>query len=123
MDTARSGTLRASDGVGLPSKLEPIVWTIPGKEAKNELAHEVPLSGAVIELRRDLAKRDEEERAKINTQYRAKKHQLAREPREDVFTSRTRRVRLKRFKRRCNGFASSAASSSSRTICAGLLQR
>lgn len=32
---------RTADGVGLPSKLEPIVWTIPGKETKNGLAHEV----------------------------------------------------------------------------------
>lgn len=86
---------RTADGVVLPSKLEPIVWTIPAKEAKNGLAHEVPLSGAVIELLRDLVKRDEEERIKINTLYRAKKHQPAREVSEYVFPSRTRKGPIK----------------------------
>jgi integrase len=58
---------RTADGIALPSKLEPIVWTIPGKETKNGLAHEVPLSSVVIELLRNLAKGDEDERLKINT--------------------------------------------------------
>jgi integrase len=110
---------RTAEGVVLPSKLDPIVWTIPAKEAKNGLAHEVPLSGAVIELLRDLAQRDEEERAKINTLYRAKSTSR-RESRASTRSRRARgRGRSKRFKRRCNGFASAAASSSPRTICAG----
>jgi integrase len=101
---------RTADGVALPlpSKLDPIVWTIPAKEAKNGLAHEVPLSGAVIELLRDLAQRDEGERAKINMLYRAKKHQPAREPSEYVFPSRTRKGPIKevqkavqRIRKRC----------------------
>jgi integrase len=100
--------LRNTDGVALPSKLEPVVWTIPGKETKNGLAHEVPLSGAVIELLRHLATRDEEERVKINTLYRAKKHQPAREVSEYVFPSRTRKGPIKevqkavqRLRKRC----------------------
>jgi len=118
---------RTADGIVLPSKLEPIVWTIPGKETKNGLAHEVPLSSVVIDLLRDLAKRDEEERAKINTLYRAKKHQPAREPSEYVFPSRTRKGpikdRLKKSRRPFSGFASAAASSSSPTIFAGPRRR
>jgi integrase len=82
---------RRTDGIALPSKLEPVVWTIPAKEAKNGLAHEVPLSGAVIELLRELVRRDEDERIKINTLYRAKKHQPEREASEYVFPSRTRK--------------------------------
>ena len=99
---------RTGEGVVLSSKLEPIVWTIPAKEAKNGLAHEVPLSGAVIELLRDLAKRDEDERIKINTLYRAKKHQPAREASEYVFPSRTRKGPIRevqkavqRLRKRC----------------------
>jgi hypothetical protein len=52
---ARGQLGRFGQGLGgvLPSKLEAIVWTIPAREAKNGLAHEVPLSGAVIELMAD----------------------------------------------------------------------
>jgi integrase len=99
---------RNTDGVVLPSKLEPVVWTIPGKETKNGLPHEVPLTGAVIELLRDLAIRDEKERIKINTLYRAKKHQPARDVSEYVFPSRTRKGPIKevqkavqRLRKRC----------------------
>lgn len=99
---------RTAEGVSLPPKIEPIVWTIPGREAKNGLAHEVPLSGAVIALLRDLAKRDEHERIKINTLYRAKKHQPDRQPSEYVFPSRTRNGPIKevqkavqRLRKRC----------------------
>jgi integrase len=99
---------RTREGLAFPSRLEPIVWTIPAKEAKNGLAHEVPLSGAVIELLRDLARRDEDERIKINTLYRAKKHQPARQPSEYVFPSRTRNGPIKevqkavqRLRKRC----------------------
>lgn len=99
---------RTADGIALPSKLEPIVWTIPGKETKNGLAHEVPLSSDVIELLCDLAKGDEDERVKINTLYRAKKHQPTREASEYVFPSRTRKGPIKeiqkavqRLRKRC----------------------
>src|SRR5207244_2458817 len=77
-------------------------------EAKNGLAHEVPLSGAVIALLRDLAERDEHERIKINTLYRAKKHQPDRQPSEYVFPSRTRKGPIRevqkavqRLRKRC----------------------
>lgn len=83
---------RTAEGLVLPSKLEPIVWTIPAKEAKNGLAHEVPLSGAVIQLLRDLANRDEEERIKINN--RAKKYQTASRA-SMCFRSRTRKGPIK----------------------------
>jgi hypothetical protein len=79
---------RTADGLALPSKLDPVVWTIPGKETKKGLAHEVPLSGAAIELLRALATSDEDERIKINTLYRAKKQQPARAASEYVFPSR-----------------------------------
>jgi integrase len=99
---------RTADGLALPSKLEPVVWTIPAKEAKNGLAHEVPLSGAVIELLRDLAARDEEERIKINTLYRAKRSQPAKEASEYVFPSRKRKGPIReiqkavqRLRKRC----------------------
>jgi integrase len=99
---------RKADGIVLPSKVEPIVWTIPGRQAKNGLAHEVPLGGAVIDLLRELAKRDENERAKVNMLYRAKKHQPAREASEYVFPSRTRKGPIKevqkavqRLRKRC----------------------
>jgi integrase len=99
---------RTAEGLALPSKILPIVWTIPGKETKNGLAHEVPLSGAVIDLLRDLATRDEAERVKINTLYRAKKHQPARQVSEYVFPSRTtdgpiREVQkaVQRLRKRC----------------------
>jgi integrase len=72
------------------------------------LAHEVPLSGAVIELLRELVRRDEDERIKINTLYRAKKHQPEREASEYVFPSRTRKGPIKevqkavqRLRKRC----------------------
>lgn len=62
----------------------------------------------MIELLRDLAIRDEEERIKINTLYRAKKHQQARETSAYVFPSRTRKGPIKevqkavqRLRRRC----------------------
>lgn len=80
---------RSSNGLRMASKIEPTVWTIPGKEAKNGLAHEVPLSGAARDLLLELAPADEAERAKINTVYRTKNHQAAREPSDWVFPSRT----------------------------------
>jgi len=62
----------------------------------------------VIELLRDLAKGDEDERVKINTLYRAKKHQPTREASEYVFPSRTRKGPIKevqkavqRLRKRC----------------------
>lgn len=68
----------------------------------------MPLSGTVIELLRDLATRDEDERLKINTLYRAKKHQPAREASEYVFPSRRRKGPIKeiqkavqRLRKRC----------------------
>jgi integrase len=80
---------RPADALTLPSKIEPIVWTIPGTETKNGLAHEVPLSSAVVDLLRDLAMRDEAERLKVNVTDRAKKHQPPRHVSEYVFPSRT----------------------------------
>ncbi len=79
---------RTADGLAFPSKVEPIVWTIPGTDAKNGLAHEVPLSGAVIELLRDLATSDEAERLRINSTNRVKRNQNARAASEYVFPSR-----------------------------------
>ena len=79
---------RTADGLAFPSKVEPIVWTIPGTDAKNGLAHEVPLSGAVIDLLRDLVTRDEAERLRINSTTRVKRNQTARPASEYVFPSR-----------------------------------
>jgi integrase len=79
---------RTADGLAFPSKVEPIVWTIPGTDAKNGLAHEVPLSGAVVDLLRDLATRDEAERLRINSTRRAKRTQTERPVSEYVFPSR-----------------------------------
>ena len=79
---------RTADGLAFPSKVEPIVWTIPGADAKNGLAHEVPLSGAVIDLLRDLATSDEAERLRINSTSRAKRTQTERPVSEYVFPSR-----------------------------------
>lgn len=79
---------RTADGLAFPSKVEPIVWTIPGTDAKNGLAHEVPLSGAVIDLLRDLATSDEAERLRINSTTRVKRNQTARPASEYVFPSR-----------------------------------
>jgi integrase len=80
---------RSSNALRLASKMEPTVWTIPATEAKNGLAHEVPLSRAAVELLRELAPADDAERVKINKLYRAKKHQPAREASDWVFPSRT----------------------------------
>ena len=80
---------RTADGVTIVPKIGPIVWTIPATEAKNGLAHEVPLSGAVIELLRHLATNDEAERVKVNALYRSKKGQPPRQPSDYVFPSRT----------------------------------
>jgi integrase len=114
---------RTADGLALPSKLDPVVWTIPGKETKKRLAHEVPLSGAVIELLRDLATRDEKERIKINTLYRAKKHHPARDASEYVFPSRTRKGPIKEVQKAVQRLRSAAGSSSSRTIFVGPRRR
>jgi integrase len=96
------------NGLRLTSKVEPTVWTIPGKEAKNGLAHEVPLSGAAVDLLRELASADEAERVKINSLYRAKKHQAVREASDWVFPSRTTegpilelQKAVQRLRRRC----------------------
>jgi integrase len=114
---------RTADGLALPSKLDPVVWTIPGKETKKGLAHEVPLSGAVIELLRDLATRDEKERIKINTLCRAKKHHPARDASEYVFPSRTRKGPIKEVQKAVQRLRSAAGSSSSRTIFVGPRRR
>lgn len=80
---------REANGLRLTSPNAPTIWTIPGADAKNGLAHEVPLSSAAGDLLRELAPADEAERAKVNTLYRAKKHQPAREASDWVFPSRT----------------------------------
>ena len=76
---------RTADGLAFPSKVEPIVWTIPGTDAKNGIAHEVPLSSAVIDLLRDLATRDEAEPLRINSTRRVKRTQTAQPVSEYVF--------------------------------------
>ncbi len=105
---------RTLDGLVFPSKLEPIVWTIPGPDAKNGLAHEVPLSGAVINLLRDLATQDEAERLRINSTRRTKRNQTERSVSEYVFPSRKTdgpyveiQKAVQRLRRRC-GFGFTA---------------
>ena len=105
---------RTPDGLVFPSKLEPIVWTIPGPDAKNGLAHEVPLSGAVIDLLRDLATHDEAERLRINSTRRAQRNQTERPVSEYVFPSRKTdgpyveiQKAVQRLRRRC-GFGFTA---------------
>lgn len=105
---------RTPDGLVFPSKLEPIVWTIPGLDAKNGLAHEVPLSGAVIDLLRDLATHDEAERLRINSTRRAKRNQTERSASGYVFPSRKSKEpyleiqkAVQRLRRRC-GFGFTA---------------
>lgn len=78
-----------SNGLRIASKIRPIVWTLPAREAKNGQAHEVPLSSTAGDLLRKLASADEAERAKINRLYRAKKHQPARDASDWIFPSRT----------------------------------
>src|SRR3954468_10099899 len=99
---------RTAEGLAFPSKVEPIVWTIPGTDAKTGLAHEVPLSGAVIDLPRDLATRDEAERLRINSTAGVKRNEAVRPASEYAFPSRKTKgpyleieKALRRLRKRC----------------------
>ncbi len=107
-----ASALNAHRRLAFPSTVEPIVWTIPGTDSKNGLAHEVLLSGAVIDLLRDLATRHEAECLRINATNRVKRNQTARPASEYVFPSRKTKgpyleMAVQRLRKRC-GFGFTA---------------